>query len=122
MAKIMFDTIKANYGHKFSWSMVFQDSSGDAFDLTGCVLTAQIRSNAQPSTPLVTPTITIPDPTNGTALFSVTGLQCEALTSPGFDFGDVSKFPVEIDLAFSDDPTDPAQAYGSIVEVSPGGN
>lgn len=122
MAKIRFENIKANFGHKFSWSMVFQDSSGDAFDLTGCVLTCQIRSTAQPSTPLIEPTITIPDPTNGTALFSVTGAQCLSLAAPGVEFEQTTNYPVEIDLAFADDPTDPGQSYASTVEVSPGGN
>lgn len=115
-------TLDANANQKFSWGLQFSTSAGGAYDLTGCVMTCQIRATAQPATALVTPTITVTTPTTGAATFSYTQAQSAALIAPGITPAQTAKFHVEVDLAYADDSTHPSERFVWVLAVSPGGN
>lgn len=115
-------TIEANANMALSFRIEFVKADGTPYDLTSCVITAQVRANAQPGTPLVTPTVAFATPTNGIATISITALQMDSLPAPGVEPEMRTKYFLEINIAYAAAPTEPADKYTGLIAVSPGGN
>jgi len=114
--------IDANANMKFTLQLNAKDSAGAAYNLTGCTITAQIRANAQPSTPLITPTVAFATPTNGQITISCTQVQMAGLAALGTDPEIRAKYFLEVDIAYADDSTHPADKFTGWIRLSPGGN
>jgi hypothetical protein len=115
-------TLDANANQKLTWGLQCGTTAAP-FDLTGCAVTCQIRATAQPGTPIITPSVSLgADPTLGVLTFSYTQAQAASFVVPGVTPPAVSKFYVEADLAYSDDPTHPSERFWWTISVSPGGN
>lgn len=112
--------IQTCVGLKDAFELTFQPATG--VSLTGAALACQIRSSAQPSPPALTPTIeTSMSGANLVAVFSWTAEQSLALVAGGTSYGKTTTYQIEIDLALSDDPTEPVIRFVGQLVVAPGG-
>ena len=84
-------------------------------DLTGAVLTCQIRFSAAAQTPIFSPSL---------AYSVIAGnLECDVTwTQEQSALLIVPVVAIEIDLALADDPTHPVMRFSGSLEVAPGGN
>lgn len=109
-----------------SFAMRFVPAAG--VDLTGARLSCEFRTSAQPSTPVMTPTVSTEIVTDKgkhvlVGTFSWTKAQAQALLATGETFDKKTAYAVEVDLAFSDDPAGQySMRFVSTANVSPGGN
>ena len=98
-------------------------------DLTGAVVTCEIRKTAAKGTPLLTPTVETEmeagvdgAPDVLVATFSWTETQAAVLVSRGPSFGVLVNYVIEIDIALADAPTENAMRFAGTLAVAPGGN
>jgi hypothetical protein len=120
-AQTIFADIATCRNQEDAFAMTFMPSSG--VDLTGSVVTCNVLSGASATTALLTPTVeTEMVGANLKATFSWTQEQSSKLPSRGAKFTETTSFPIEVDLALSDDPTHSVMRFVSNLVVSPGGN
>lgn len=104
-------------------SFVLQFTPPTGTDLTGCVVSCRVLQDANAVVPLMTPSVTTVMVGNTLeATFSWTQAQSALLPADGARFSQISFFPIEVDVAFPDDPTEEAMRFVSNLAVSPGGN
>ena len=122
----VFANINTCQGQKDSFVLRFTPSQGQS--LTGCAVKAVVLSAPGSTTILMTPTVgTVMDGVVLEATFSWTQEQSAALPVIATTGGGVggaggggSLFPIQVGLAFPDDPTHAAMRFTSKLAVSPG--
>ena len=119
--------IPVNAGQAFSFGIAMVGAAADAAAFTGMVITAQIRSGAPPTTPLVTPTVSLAAPVvtadtvTVVATISWTKVQAALLPCGSSNFTMPQSYAIDIEGAYSDAPTVPAFRFFGSVDVYQGG-
>lgn len=116
-----FANVSTCRGQNDSFVLRFTPSTG--VDLTGAVATCRVVSGPEAKTALMTPDAT--SVMVGSVLevtFSWTQEQSLSLSVHGTTFQQMKSLPLQVDLAFADDPTHPTMRFVGNLVVSPGGN
>ena len=120
-APVSFGKIETCKNQKDAFKLIVTPNTG--VDLTGARATCQVRSTAQPGTPLMVPSVSSElVGVNMEFTFTWTDEQSAALPSSGATFSAATTVHVEVDVFLSDDPTEEAARFTGTLAVHPGGN